>query len=143
MVVGTTLDASYIWALFYLLALKMIEILTLGIINGNSFTSEPSSCAITVLGDALSSIPEFGNKFTHCLMLSLTQFLISTGDEDPELDTWDFSADEAQITSKKNPYCRWLWAGLSRLVSYISIDVCVIENIPALSGRGVHPPFLL
>lgn len=115
MVAGTPQHASYIWALFYLLALKMLEAMTVDVLMGTMLP--PSRYAIKVLGKASGSIVRFEEKFRFCLTLALTKVLVSGKGEFPAMDDWDFGPEEAKITSKSNPFCRWIWAELSRLVS--------------------------
>lgn len=135
MVAGTPIEASYIWNFFFQIGLKMLEAMTLGIVNGLHYTSSRYAC--TVLGTATSFFDDFEEKFEFCLHLALTRALIQADDEDPVIDSWDFTEDEDQITRKLNPFCRWLWAELVRLVGSIFIPILrsLTESVPiALLG---------
>lgn len=98
----------------------MLELMTVSILMGQSVPT--SRMAAKVLGRAHKKIHKFKEKFEYCLTFALTQALIGTGDG-IFTDTWDFSDDEVQITSRQNPFCRWLWAELTRLVSKILIHI--------------------
>lgn len=123
MFAGTPAEASYLWALFYLLALKMLEHMTNDILMGKS--NSTSWCAIRVLGKAAAgkSIDRFQDKFRYCLGFALTNALVGDG-QGPLIDLWDFKDDDVQITSKQHPFCRWLWAELTRVVSSILVHIC-------------------
>ena len=118
MIAGTPLEACYLWSLFYLLGLQMLELMTVSLLMGQAI-APTSRFASKVLGRAKGRIKDFPVKFRYCMALALTQALIGSGVGNVQFDVWDCSNNEAEITSKRNPFCRWLWAELTRLVSSI------------------------
>lgn len=116
MAAGTRKEASDIWALFYLLGIKLLEMMTVDILMGRLLPS--SRYAELVLGKASDgTIPGFRDKYMHCLQFALTRFLVNGSEDIPVVDNWNFTAETGQVTSKKSGFCRFYWAEMARLVS--------------------------